>query len=366
MFGDLARVETLHIAPGRRILVTSDIHGNLPYFKGLLEKTGFGDGDELVIDGDFLEKGEQSLETLRYIMRLSRRGNVHTVCGNCDSWDTIFDPRYSGGHDEYTLEYLRRKRRGLLWDMCQECGVDPFVIDCLDDAKATLKAAFPEEWGFISALPHAIEAGNFIFAHAAADPSKPLREHTAHELKRCDRFRDLGYSFDRWLIVGHYPVVLYGENTVCANPIIDRERRIISIDGGCVLKDDGQLNALIIPGIDSEDFTFEAYDAFPVRRVLRDQQGGGRSYYIRWGDSMVQVLERGEEFSRCRHVRTGYKMDILTKYLFTDREYTECNDCTDYALPLRRGDLVSVVETTSRGYFVKHGGVSGWYYGELE
>ena len=30
------------------------------------------------------------------------------------------------------------------------------------------------------------------------------------------------------------------------------------------------------------------------------------------------------------------------------------------------GDEVSVVETTSRGYLVKHEGVSGWYFGELE
>lgn len=38
---------------------------------------------------------------------------------------------------------------------------------------------------------------------------------------------------------GIYPVVLYGEDKVCANPIIDRQRHIASIDGACVLKDDG-------------------------------------------------------------------------------------------------------------------------------
>ena len=161
-------------------------------------------------------------------------------------------------------------------------------------------------------------------------------------------------------------MVLYGEDKVCANPIIERRRKIISIDGGCILKDDGQLNALIIPHKDSEDFSFAAYDPFPERRVLKDQAGSSRSYYIRWGDSQVQVLQRGEEFSRCRHVRTGYEMDILTKYLFTQEDITGCNDCTDYVLPLKAGDTVRVVETTSRGYFVKHKGVSGWYYGELE
>ena len=65
-------------------------------------------------------------------------------------------------------------------------------------------------------------------------------------------------------------------------------------------------------------------------------------------------------------VRTGYEMDILTKYLFSDGEFTDCNDCTDYVPSLKHGDLVSVVETTSRGYLIKTNGLSGWYFGELE
>jgi protein phosphatase len=165
--------------------------------------------------------------------------------------------------------------------------------------------------------------------------------------------------------VGHYPVMLYSENIVTANPIIDRERHIACIDGACVLKDDGQLNCLIIPDITAEELSFTAYDPFPLRTVLNAQRASERSAYIRWGDSRVQVLERGEEFSRCRHVRTGYELDILTKYLFEDGEFTDCNDCTDYVLPLSPGDRVGVVEKSSRGYFVKHEGVSGWYYGAL-
>ena len=57
---------------------------------------------------------------------------------------------------------------------------------------------------------------------------------------------------------------------------------------------------------------------------------------------------------------------MLTKYLYGEGRYCEVNDCTDYALPVRAGDRVSVVEETSRGYFVKRRGVSGWYFGRLE
>ena len=360
-----ANILHLDLPPGRRILAISDIHANLPYFEALLQKAQFSEDDELIIVGDFLEKGADSLGTLRRIMELSRGGNVHAICGNCDDWFDIFRPEWKPVLDAHTLRYIRWRGGGLLWDMLSACGLDPMSIQRLGDYKALLLDRFQAEWAFLEALPHAIETERIVLAHAAADPSKPLREHRAGELSRFDSLLTSGRRFDKWLVVGHWPVMLYGEDKVCANPIIDREKHIICIDGGCVLKDDGQLNALIIPDKDSEDFDFIAYDPFPERRVLSSQAEGGPSYYIRWGDSQVQVLHRGEEFSRCRHVRTGYEMDILTKYLFTSEEITGCNDCTDYVLPLEAGDLVSVVEETSRGYFVKHRGVSGWYFGEL-
>ena len=63
-----ARVRRLDFEPGRRILAISDIHGNLEYFKGALELAAFSAEDELIIDGDFLEKGDRCLDTLGYIM----------------------------------------------------------------------------------------------------------------------------------------------------------------------------------------------------------------------------------------------------------------------------------------------------------
>lgn len=360
-----ARIQSWQIPQGRRILVVSDIHGNLPYFKGLLQKLDFSDRDELVINGDFLEKGQESLNTLRYIIQLSRRGNVHTICGNCDGWDYIFRADRAPEMDERTFDYVLYRKRGLLWDMMNAAGIDPFEIEGLGEIKQQLRRAFEPEWAFISGLPHAIETEKFIFAHAGMNPDKPLRQHQPHELYKVDFFLNQGLRFDRWVIVGHEPVVLYGENKVCANPIIDRQSHIVSIDGGCVLKDDGQLNALIIPDADSEEFSFASYDPFPTAIALDGQEESPRSYYIRWGDSSVRVLERGEEFSRCRHVRTGYEMDILTKYLYSGEEYCDCNDCTDYLLPVKAGDELRIVERSSRGVFAKLNGVSGWYKGRI-
>ena len=364
VFERKARILWPEIEPGRRVLVISDIHANLPYFHGLLEKVGFCGDDMLILNGDFLEKGAESLKTLHEVMAMCEKGNVIPVMGNCDDWGAMYreESRWSRG----IPNYMRYKKCGLLWDMALEIGDDPMRIPDFEDFKRRLALRFPDEFAFLNSLYHGLETDRYIFVHAAMYPDKPLRAHRVGELVRCDAFYDSYYSFDKWVVVGHYPVVLYGKDIVCANPIIDRERHIVSIDGGCVLKDDGQLNCLIIPDITRDEIGFTWYDPFPVRRVVTDQAASARSYYIRWGDSRVQVLRRGKEFSRCRHVRTGYEMDILTKYLFETGEYTDCNDCTDYVLPLKAGDKVSVVEETSRGWFVKHNGVSGWYFGQLE
>ena len=329
MYERPARVLRPTIESGRRVLAVSDIHGNLPYFHGVLERAGFSGDDLLVIDGDFLEKGAESLKTLREVMALCESGRAIALMGNCDDWSAIYTE--TGSWAGSVLSYMRWRKSGLLWDMALELGEDPEAIDDFDAFKRRLAAPFAEEFRFLASLPHALEAGNFVFAHAAVYPDRPLEEHRIGELVKCDAWYRLGHSFDKWVVVGHYPVVLYGDEIVNADPIVDRARHIVCLDGGCVLKDDGQLNCLVIPDISGGDFSFVSYDPFPAYRVLEDQAPSQRSAYIR----------KSERF-------------------------TDCNDCTDYVLPLRAGDTVRVVETTSRGYFVKHGGVSGWYFGRLE
>ena len=69
-----ARILRPTIEPGRRVLVISDIHANLPYFHGVLDKVGFSDEDLLILNGDFLEKGKESLKTLHEVMAMCKTG----------------------------------------------------------------------------------------------------------------------------------------------------------------------------------------------------------------------------------------------------------------------------------------------------
>ena len=355
------RILSVSLPRGRRIIAISDIHGNLPYLEGLLDKLRFGGDDILFILGDFVEKGPRSLDTLRYIMALSEKYTVHTLCGNCDIWAPLLDGEMGEGAAT-VLPYMERKPYSLARQMCEEMGMEFSPGMDYGALKRAIFENYGAELSFLRSLPTLIETEDYVFVHGGV----PGEKGDAWRYMKFDRFMHRAAPQKKWTVVGHWPVMLYHEDTVEANPVFDYEKKIISIDGGCVLKDDGQLNALIIPEAGSFDFSFLAYDSFPTARVLEEQAASGKSWYIRWGDALVEVLERGAEFSRCRHKRTGYEMDILTKYLFGDGNECEVNDCTDYVLPLHKGDTVSIVEETSRGYFVKHNGISGWYLGALE
>ena len=55
----------------------------------------------------------------------------------------------------------------------------------------------------------------------------------------------------------------------------------------------------------------------------------------------------------------------LAQYLRQGRHGLECEDSTDYRLPVSPGELLTVVRETSAGFLCKKQGVTGWYYGRL-
>ena len=165
-------------------------------------------------------------------------------------------------------------------------------------------------------------------------------------------------------MVGHWPTTLYRPHIPCFNPLVDREKRVISIDGGTSIKEGGQLNLAEL----SRDglVSWVGLDRLPTAVALDGQAASAHSVNIRWGrDNLIAVLERGDEFCRCRHLATGREIDILTDYIWEKDGLTRCEDSTDYRLPVSPGDALSVVRRTSRGALVKKDGVTGWYTGRL-
>ena len=66
----------------RRTIVISDIHGHRAWLEKLLKKVDFSEKDILIIVGDMIEKGPESLNTIRYIMELCEKYTVYPMMGN--------------------------------------------------------------------------------------------------------------------------------------------------------------------------------------------------------------------------------------------------------------------------------------------
>lgn len=361
-----AVVRPIQLPAGRRVLVVSDLHGNLPLLKGLLGKAGFSQDDVLIVLGDILERNEGSLDTLRYVMELSEKYTVHTVLGNCDNITPAFADSRGDIPDTFYERWFRAQgERCLLVKMAHLAGA---AVDTAADypaARAAINAAFGPELDFLRDLPHILVDDHYLFVHGGVPREDRLEELDAHVCMKNDDFLNQGHSFRRWVVVGHWPVTLYREDIPSAKPILLRERHIASIDGGCTLKADGQLNALILPRQPGGEFSYVAYDGFPVMTALEDQAPSPDPINIRWGRSALEVLEKGEEFSRCRHLESGRVLDVLTDYLRYDQRGVHCEDSTDYLLPVKAGDRLSVVRRTRRGALAKKDGATGWYLGKL-
>ena len=359
---DRAVVIHPNFPPGRRIVAVSDIHGNLPFFRALLDKISLTPEDILVLVGDLLEKGQESLTLLRYVMDLCRTHTVYPLCGNCDGLvyrffrgdelDGRFFSFYLPQHPESTLRQLAR-----------EGGFDQ--TEDLPRLRADLRAAYPEEWHFLGRMPTILETEHLVFVHGGVPSLEHMDRLDRWGCMKNDNFLGQDHAFDKWVIVGHWPVTLYRPDIQSAAPILLPGRRIASIDGGCVLKVDGQLNALILPQEDSQDFTWTAWDGLPTATALDGQEPSADPLNIRWGRSAVEVLERGEELSLCRHLETGRTLYILNQYLRTGPKGVWCEDSTDYRLPVSPGDELTLVARTKTGFLCKKDGVTGWYYGRL-
>lgn len=364
------KIERMAIEPQKRILVTSDIHGHLSYFKKLLRKASFSDEDLLIIVGDILEKGPESLNTLRYIMKLCKQGNVIPLIGNVDAYRVklIYELSEENVYSFYNYIMNLRQWAGSSFyeELAAECGYAINKAEDILQAKNDVIAHFENEFRFLTTLPTVIETQNYIFVHGGLR-EKQISDNSCKsvfELTKYDAFAEnTPHTFEKYVVAGHWPVVLYRSDVPQMNPVINREKRIVSIDGGCGVKKDGQLNLLIIPDINCsvDDISYVSYDETPTVRALENQLPSTDSVYISWLNKEIKILHEGEEFSYIEHVKSGRKLYIPNSYI---KNETECRDYTDYLLPVKAGDTLSVIFQCSKGCIVKNNGVIGWYRGK--
>jgi protein phosphatase len=323
------------------------------------------DDDVFVFVGDMVEKGPDSLGVLREIIALSQTHTVYSLAGNVDVWRVeLFDT----GTDEKLFEQIKGLLKwwgnSMITEMAAEAGVPIDTPEKLGAARPLLAERFAAEWDFLRNAPDILETERYVFVHGGL-PDKPLAEIESRYMVLSPQHFSMPiarHPGGKIQVAGHWPVTLYHDVYPSANPHYDAGKRLLSIDGGCQLKHDGQLNAVILEG---DGWSYVSYDGFPAAAALDAQEASADSINLRWTDRFVTILERGGDAAHIEHLSSGRRFWVPAGYVRQDGEKTVCEDCTDYALPVNPGDALTVVLRTSKGALCKKDGVSGWYHGRF-
>lgn len=231
-----------------RTIVISDIHGYLDKFNELLDKVNFKKNDNLILIGDYIDRGTQSKGVINKIKKLVENENVIALKGNHEDTfvkvilNEISDESlymwlfYHGGHstlvDYYGYNILLHSTN---------------VLSTARGALQHIKEEYIEDIKFLESLNLYYEDNKHIYVHAGVNPIHKDWKTTRKEdfLFIRDYFikSNLKYT-KKTVIFGHTPCLRIHNNS---NPFFDYQNGKlikIGIDGGMGFKK--QLNALII------------------------------------------------------------------------------------------------------------------------
>lgn len=370
-------IQKINAKPGQRIIAMSDIHGQPDYMLQLLRKLHYRSDDVLVIVGDLVDKGSDSLQTVRYIMDLSSKNQVYVSEGNVEEHRLELLLDETEGWEQRFCDFVHWQHtfwhRGLILDMLTGLGISPAHLTPENTAsnRARLQKHYASEIAFLQQLPTILDMDSYLFVHGGIPTDNPesLAGSPRHQWLKNDHFLEQGYSFSRCVVTGHWPVCLYRKNELNMNPVFDYTNRIICMDGGCGLKTTGQLNALVFPDKDApmEKITWDSYDAFPLVTALDSQEKKPFSLYIQYLDSLVEPLEEKDDLVLCRHPGSGRELWIPSCYLYQGED--GCwygNDYNDGELEVNSGDQISALYIHPSGCYAKRNGILAWYRGNYQ
>ncbi len=223
----------------RRTLAISDIHGEVDLLNRLLDETGYTpEHDQLVLLGDYVDRGQDARETLERVIGLVHEGAVALLGNHEDLMLTAL----TSGRESYWNRWL--KVNGGLATL-QSYGFTSEQLITLSGEDFELPDLHCEtldrHLDFIRSLKLYYETEDYLFVHAGVEPGKPVSECSRRQLIWIREAFHNDYDGEKLVVFGHTPTFyLHKDNT--RFDIYYGINRIIGIDGGAVYG--GQLNAL--------------------------------------------------------------------------------------------------------------------------
>lgn len=344
-----------------RLIVISDIHGHLDRFKALLQKIKYTSDDYLVILGDFVEKGDQVVETIHYVQGLDRHNRTFVLAGNCE-WALqclLTIPELAGE----IPKYLKRvSTNGCIRQKYKELHLDD-GRDTKLGVQKQIAASLKEELDYLSHLPITLKFNHFLFVHAGIEKRHDYKNSLLSSLLEMQYFYDQGHVLDETVIVGHLPTSNYDEKFIDNDIIIDEEKKIICIDGGTGVKAIAQLNALIIESHNGMiNYKKEYIQPLPEHTVLKDIDIKQDQFCkIAYPYFQVEIIEKQDQFSICYQKETNQTLSIKNEFLYKKNNKTYClDDYTDYMINAKKGETIKLIGIYDKYAYVIYLQQVGW------
>jgi hypothetical protein len=203
-----------------RTLVVGDVHGCLHELERLFERVALGSGDRVVMVGDLVAKGPDSLGVLRCLEKIG----AESVLGN---------------HDAHLLRCHHAVLRG------------EDLSHFTDPMRKLERKLGDDDWAWLEALPHVIElpAHHAIVVHAGLVPGIPIHDQSSEDLLTMRSIRPDGTASKRigdgvpWASLWPGPLHIYfGHDAVRG---LQRYPFATGLDTGCVYG--GRLTGCLLP-----------------------------------------------------------------------------------------------------------------------
>ncbi|WP_440119819.1 metallophosphoesterase family protein [Paenibacillus sp. QZ-Y1] len=229
----------------------SDIHGCYDEFNALLEHVAYNpEQDELILLGDYVDRGPKSKQVVEQIMQMHEQHNIIVIKGNHDA---MMVKALTHDVEEYDKHWIRNGGLHTLASYVQ-VSFDEEQIDwnAYAEAKQWIRTHFEHHLRFLEQLPLVYEIPGYIFVHAGINPDvEDWRTQPEQDFIWIrEPFYTRPTSLKETVVFGHTPVThLHDGSGVWFDLGWDK----IGIDGGCAYG--AQLNMLEI-GEDGSVQTF--------------------------------------------------------------------------------------------------------------
>lgn len=344
-----------------RIVAISDVHGHVSCFKRMIKKLNLKKSDYLVIIGDFINKGENSFETFKYIEELSKRENTFILKGNHEHSMEIFThdrERFKQIYDYCRGDHLETLIDGILLD----AGLTMAFFKSSDQLYDYIHSNYSDVVRFISSLPIILNFDDFRFVHGGYNDDFCTHEDEGKFLKY-DNYNELSHVNKKTTIVGHWPASELRGHILQSIPFYNDDKNIIFIDGGLGVKTSGELNALVIEknnGVIEQNYYQE--NNFEKVKIIKSHCFQEEDViYLSFPHYQFEVLESQEAMVKCRHNHSQQEFTAFKSLLTGEngQQYFKTNYVNRF-FNLNKGDMVELCETYDDCVLVKHCDEFGW------